>query len=172
MFIRAQGLFKFIMDSGGRIRTNDTMLEYFAQLYKDELDKLPENQVKRIYCNIGFPEDPNTPALVLLNDIKANEKAQETIEEDMKNIFKVPRNQFEVSDRKYMDLTRRVEIKSKKIQFTAVERKQLNLPDDDRSVIVHGSNVGYMVWSAREYAKQFPDFYKRFELDKENPDNE
>jgi len=165
----ARGIYRLRMDKNGRIFVNGPMKKYFGMsLAKTKKGKDDNGDASSVFCNIGFPDKPNVPALILLNDSISDIKSAETREEDMKNLFTVAPNQNEAPERYIHRNFRQVEIKSNKIQFDGIERRRLNLPKNDMSVIVEGLGSRFLVWSVGEYASRFPDYYKRFEFDEED----
>jgi hypothetical protein len=170
----ALGLYMCTMDVTGRVHVNGPMWEYFEEeissdhqvqvnIFKDAV-KVAEKPP--VHCHIGFPVNSNVPALILLNNQIATAKSRETRETEMKRLHDVPADQSVDNTEQIHNHYRKVEIRSKKIQFTVNERNYLRMPNNDNRLIIEGRGVKYTVWAASEYEKRFPINYARFAFEK------
>lgn len=131
----AGGIFLQKLDNKSRIFVNAKMRPYFTQ---DSLDN--------IYCWVGYPQDLETPCLIITNDIVHNKIAESISEKQLMNF-----NKLDVLDLDTVysgfSLLHRVDIKANRIQLNHKDKKLLNLPDNDKRIVIVGFANTYHVWS-------------------------
>jgi DNA-binding transcriptional regulator/RsmH inhibitor MraZ len=130
----AGGIFLQRLDNKSRIFVNAQMRPYFMQ---DELDT--------VFCWVGYPQDLETPCLIITNDAVHNEIGESINENQLLNF-----NKLDLLDLGTVysgfSLFRRVDIKSNRIQLNHNDRKLLNLPDNDKRIVIAGFGNTYHVW--------------------------
>jgi DNA-binding transcriptional regulator/RsmH inhibitor MraZ len=158
----ARGIYLRKMDKKGRIFINGPMRRYFG---------MEKGVDSGAICNIGFPRESATSALILINDPFADELSEKTRSSDLENFDVVTVDNDPSPFKRIQDQFRPVEIKSNRIQFNKYERRRLNLPKGDSRVFVQGGGVRFVMWSASEFQSKFPDLYERFsEVDEDDED--
>jgi DNA-binding transcriptional regulator/RsmH inhibitor MraZ len=141
-FASAGGIFLQNLDNKSRIFVNAQVRPYFTQESLDEM-----------YCWVGYPQDLKTPCLIITNDSVHNLIGERISESQLLNF-----NKLDVLDLDTVysgfSLFHRVEIKSNRIQLNPNDRKLLNLPDDDKRIVIVGFGNTYHVWPLKIFSEK------------------
>ena len=150
------GTYLQMLDNKSRIFLNVEMRSYF------DFPKKDENEPS--YCYIGYPDDLVTPCLVILNQT-VHEEIGKNFKPSILDNFNRVNTKAMKELREGLGLFHKVEIKSNRIQLNKTDRKLLNLPEDDKRIVIVGMGLLYNVWPLAEYRlrhKRVADFLEEY----------
>lgn len=130
------------LDNKSRIFVNAQMRPYFIQEALEEIN-----------CWIGYPQDLETPCLIIINNVVHDLIGEKICEDQLLNF-----NKLEVLDLETVyssfSLYHPVDIKSNRIQLNPNDRKLLNLPDNDKRIVIAGIGRAYHVWPYKIFSEK------------------